>query len=101
MYTVIETKEYKDWFNKQNAKEQGLIHSRISRIRLFGHFGLAKKLDRNLAELKWSKGRRIYFSVTMEADGRIVVLLLGGNKNKQQRDIEKAKNILMKLCKDD
>lgn len=30
MYTVIETKEYRDWFNKQNPKEQGL--KKLSRV---------------------------------------------------------------------
>ncbi len=54
-----------------------------------------------MAELKWKNGRRIYFSVTLEDDGQILILLLGGNKNGQNRDIRKAKLILQKLTGDD
>jgi len=28
MYTVVETKEYIDWFNRQNFKEQAQIQAR-------------------------------------------------------------------------
>jgi len=30
-------------------------------------------------------------------DGKIIVLLIGGNKSTQQKDIEKAKEILKKI----
>ncbi len=43
--------------------------------------------------MHWKNGRRIYFSYIAELD---IVLLLGGNKNGQDKDIKKAKNILKK-----
>ncbi|MBI2519292.1 MAG: hypothetical protein HYV97_02695 [Bdellovibrio sp.] len=63
MYKVEGTTEYINWFNKQTAKEQAQIQARIARIRIDGHFGVAKKLAKSLAELKWGNGRRIYFTL--------------------------------------
>lgn len=97
MYRVEETEEYVGWFKVQTIKEQAQIHARIARIRTEGYFGEAKKLAASLAELKWGNGRRIYFTLTKDADGNIIILLLGGNKNSQEKDIRKAKSILKKL----
>ena len=101
MYRVLRTREFEEQFNKQNNKEQGQINSRIARIREDGHFGIAKKLDNSLAELKWKNGRRIYFTTTYDDDGNLIILLLGGNKNTQQKDIKKAKSIIRKLNEED
>ena len=40
------------------------------------------------------KGYRVYFK---EKDGKIIVLLIGGDKSTQQKDIKKAKEIWKKL----
>jgi len=89
-------------FNKQTIKEQAQIQARIARIRTDGHFGIAKKLAESLAELKWGNGRRIYFTLTKDndEDGNIIILLIGGNKNTQDKDIRKAKSILKKISED-
>lgn len=100
MYKVVETKEYIDWFNIQILKEKAQIQARILKIRNDGHFGVAKSLGSNLAELKWKSGRRIYFTTTLDDDGSIIILLLGGNKNTQSKDIRKAKLIIKNLSEE-
>jgi putative addiction module killer protein len=40
--------------------------------------------------INFAKGYRVYFK---EKDGKIIVLLVGGDKSSQQKDIEKAKVI--------
>jgi putative addiction module killer protein len=47
-------------------------------------------------KINYAKGYRIYFK---EKDGKIIVLLIGGDKSTQQKDIEKAKDIWSKLKK--
>lgn len=99
MYRVKETKEYQDWVKKQTTKEQAQIQARIARVRIDGHFGMAKKLAESLAELKWGNGRRVYFTLAKDEDQgeSMILLLIGGNKNSQERDIRKAKSILRNL----
>ena len=46
--------------------------------------------------MNYAKGYRVYFK---EKDGKIILLLIGGNKSTQQKDITKAKEILEKLNK--
>lgn len=62
------------------------------------HFGDWKPVGNGICELKinYAKGYRIYFK---ETDGKIIILLIGGDKSNQQKDIEKAKVILEKLKK--
>lgn len=62
------------------------------------HFGDCKFVGDGISELKinYAKGFRIYFK---EKDGKIIILLIGGDKSTQQKDIEKAKDILSKLKK--
>ena len=94
MYIVKETKYFVTWLGKQTLKEQAQIQARIIRISSYGHFGLARKITDNIAELKWKNGRRVYFTLYIENDLEIVLLLIGGNKNTQKKDIFRAKSIL-------
>ncbi|WP_420805051.1 type II toxin-antitoxin system RelE/ParE family toxin [Waddlia chondrophila] len=62
-----------------------------------GYFGHHKYLESaDLWELKFNDGRRIYYVLVPESK---VILLLGGNKNGQNKDIKQASNILRKLVK--
>jgi len=44
-------------------------------------------------ELKWKNGRRVYYADIPE---KKILLLLGGNKNGQDKDIRQAKKIFNK-----
>jgi putative addiction module killer protein len=65
----------------------------LSRIQCAGHFGNHKLLSDAIWELKWLNGRRLYYAYLADID---LVLLLGGNKNGQSKDIAKAKKIFKK-----
>ncbi len=78
-------------------KEIALIQSRMAKVEIEGHFGLVRKLSKNLAEFKWKNGLRVYFCTINEGEKDYVLLLLGGRKNSQQRDIKKAKSMILKF----
>lgn len=65
------------------------IRQRIARVRL-GNFGDMRSLGGGLFELRvhFGPGYRVYLG---REDDRIVILLSGGDKGSQGRDIERAK----------
>jgi putative addiction module killer protein len=81
------------WYKKLDKSLQTKIDARLQRIKLLGSFGNFKNLGKGLYELKFSipSGPRIYYA--LEND-EIVLLLIGGNKSNQSKDIEKAKDFL-------
>ncbi len=68
------------------------VQSRLTRL-LEGNFGDHKKLDTEISELRlaFGSGYRIYYT---EIDNVVVLLINGGDKSTQAKDIEKAKKIL-------
>ena len=86
---------FEKWFNRESIKSQYQIASRLARIVQYDHFGDHKLLGENLAELRWKCGRRIYYTI-FKNKGTIVLLLIGGYKNGQNKDIKKAKNLIKK-----
>lgn len=92
-YTIYNTPEYDTWLCEQQAKSQVQIRQRISHIQDDGYFGDYKVIGENVWELRWKNGRRIYYAYIPD---KKILLLLGGNKNGQDKDIQKAKNIFLK-----
>lgn len=89
---------YKDWYKTLNSKDQGIVDTRVDTYCEKGLLLKSKLLDSDygLYEFKWDSGLRVYFSFIEDSEGRLMLLLLGGNKNSQQRDITEAKNIVTK-----
>ena len=81
-----------EWLNSLDKTTKARIQSRLTRL-LENNFGDHKKLDSDISELrfKFGAGYRIYYT---EVDNIIVLLINGGDKSTQKKDIEKAKNIL-------
>lgn len=79
---------YEDWFRSCNDKTtRGKVQARITHLRQ-GHFGVCRILSEGLWELKiYGSACRVYYGVV---DSKTVVLLWGGTKNRQDRDIERA-----------
>ena len=92
-YTIYNAPEYDDWLEDQPARSQVQIRERISRIQDEGYFGDHKDVNDGVWELRWKNGRRVYYTYIPE---KKILLLLGGNKNGQDKDIRQAKKIFQK-----
>ena len=88
------TLEFEKWFNAQPQIDKWYILESFSRIMADGYFDDHRWLGDGLWELKWQNGRRVYYGYIPSLD---IVVVLGGNKNDQKRDIARAKKIFKKF----
>lgn len=96
MYEIKTTQAFNMWLKSiKDPVSRARIMVRLQRIRN-GNFGTINTIDIRISEFKFTFGGgiRIYYTVV---DNQIVLLLLGGNKSTQQKDISKAKQILKEL----
>lgn len=99
MYILEKTNEFDKWLRKlKDVRAKAKILFRIQRIEDEEHFGEWEHVGNGIKELKidYAKGYRVYFK---ELNGKIILLIIGGDKSSQQKDIEKAKYILKKIHK--
>ena len=99
MYFIEKTTEFDKWIKKLNdLRAKAKILVRIQKLENDEHFGDCEPVGDGIRELKinYAKGYRVYFK---EIDGKIIILLIGGDKSTQQKDIEKAKDIWKELNK--
>lgn len=87
-YEVRQTADFRDWLS--GLRDKRAVHrigQRIVRLQS-GLFGDAKFFD-GIGELRvdYGPGYRVYFC---RREGVVVILLCGGDKRTQQRDIKKA-----------
>jgi putative addiction module killer protein len=90
-WTLTKLDEYVHWFASLRLKDAGQVEARLKRITDEDHFGSVKDLGDGLWELKFNNGNRIYYARTGKTE---LTLILGGDKNGQNRDIKKAKSLL-------
>jgi putative addiction module killer protein len=87
--TENERAPFKEWLSSLSVDVRGFIRVRLRRIEN-GNLGNSHGVGEGVSELVFDKkgpGYRVYFG----QDGDIVVLLTGGDKKTQFRDIENAK----------
>ncbi len=80
---------FADWFDGLDARAAAKVRTAIARIET-GNFGDVKPVGAGVSErrIDFGPGYRVYFG----QDGqRLVLLLVGGTKKRQQRDIAQAK----------
>jgi putative addiction module killer protein len=90
VYRTSEGKEpYTEWAESLDKNALVRIDARITRIEKTGNFGICEPVGDGVFELKldFGPGYRIYFGYKTDA---ALVLLFGGHKKRQQKDIDKA-----------
>ncbi len=97
MKVLVKTKEFDQWLKRlKDQRAKAKILFRLQKLQNDGHFGSFRSLGGGLFELKinYAQGYRIYFR---EQDDLIILLLIGGNKTSQKRDIKRAISIWKSL----
>ncbi len=93
LYTLQQTDEFEEWFHKLRDKTvKNRLLARLARAEN-GHLGDVKTVDGALQELRMTFGGSLWIYFTIRGS-QIILLLQGGYKASQQRDIEKAKHLL-------
>ena len=90
MIDVRSTEQYSKWYDRLRDREaQARILIRLRRLSL-GNFGDVAPVGEGVSELRihYGPGYRVYF---VQRGGRIVILLGGGDKSTQGKDIAAAK----------
>ena len=80
---------FRTWISKLKDKAaRARVRVRLNRVRL-GNFGDAKSVGEGVGELRipYGPGYRVYFGLDGQA---VVILLIGGIKQSQSKDIELA-----------
>ncbi|MFM6930117.1 MAG: type II toxin-antitoxin system RelE/ParE family toxin [Bdellovibrio sp.] len=93
VFSLLKTNHFDEWFQKQDAETQARVQMRLDRIALDGHFGVVKFFE-GLIELKWKSGIRIYMA---RIEHKLIIILVGGTKHGQSKDIKKAKKLLEEI----
>lgn len=79
------------WFANLDAQTQARIDARLDRVSL-GNFGDRKSIGAGVYELRFffGPGYRVYYGL---AGRRVVLLLVGGDKKGQNKDIQTAQRL--------
>jgi len=93
MYEIKSTKTFAKWLSKlKDIRGRIAVARRIERMEQ-GNFGDVKSVASRISELRITTGPgyRVYFTKKEET---IIILLIGGDKSTQSKDIEKAETLL-------
>lgn len=92
MLTIRQTTIYEAWFaGLRDERARARIDVRIKRLAL-GNAGDVKPVGEGVSELRidYGPGYRVYFA---QRGSEIVLLLCGGDKRTQDRDIREAQSL--------
>lgn len=96
MIEVRQTDKYSEWFDAlRDRQARARINARIRRLSL-GNPGDVQPIGEGVSELRidYGPGYRVYFT---HRDREVVILLAGGDKRTQDRDIETAQALARNL----
>ncbi len=97
MYSIVKTVDFDKWLrNLKDHRAKAKVLFRIQRIQEQGNFGDCQPVGHGISELRihYAKGYRVYFK---QKDDVIVLLLCGGTKSTQDKDIIRAKELWTKF----
>lgn len=93
---VIALTSYVDWLAElKNRKDALRISARVLRIEQ-NNFGDSKSVGGGVSELRFTfgPGYRVYYTIR---EGTVCILLGGGTKQRQQKDIATAKDLAARV----
>lgn len=96
MILLRQTETFSRWLSSLKDRQvQARILSRLDRIAM-GNFGDAKSVGEGISEIRIDSGPgyRLYF---VRRESAVVLLLCGGDKSTQDRDIARAKELVHTL----
>ena len=79
------------WIRLKDERARGAIFARLDRL-AYGHAGDVEPVGQGISELRihYGPGYRVYFQ---KRENKIIVLLCGGDKSTQAKDIKAAKRL--------
>jgi len=95
-FELRSTAIFDKWLSKlKDRATRNRLLARLDRLET-GNFGDFKQIDTNLFELRFffGSGLRIYYTIR---NSYVVLLLAGGNKSTQAKDIAKARELLLEM----
>ena len=93
MFTVLQTERFRDWLDGlRDVRAQARIAARL-RLAEAGNLGDWKSVGGEVSEMRvdFGPGYRLYFT---RRDTVLIIMLAGGDKSSQARDIKRAQRIL-------
>jgi putative addiction module killer protein len=92
MFGLKQTETFRKWrTGLRDERVRALIASRLDRL-AYGHAGDAEAVGEGISELRihYGPGYRVYFQ---KRGKTVIVLLCGGDKSTQAKDIKTAKRL--------
>lgn len=89
---------FDEWFDSlRDQRMQAAVDARLARVRA-GNFGDCKSVGGGVSELRiaFGPGLRVYYGLHGQ---KIVVLVGGGDKSSQTRDIRRAQQLWLQFTK--
>lgn len=96
MFTTLPTTRFTEWLDGlKDRRAAAKVFARITRVEA-GNFGDAKSVGGKVSELRipYGPGYRVYFTVR---GNDLIILLVGGDKGSQDRDITLAKEMAAEI----
>lgn len=93
MLDVVQTDEFAKWLKRlKDTAARARILLRIQRLVVTSNFGDAKPVGDGVFEMRidYGPGYRLYYALR---GSEVVLLLVGGDKSSQQKDVVKAKKL--------